>query len=251
MVAEMRTLLFPLLLLAACTAHADEIRVLAAGATKHALEVLAPGFERATGHQLRASYDTVGAQRDRVLQGTAADVVLLSDAGLDQLRQAGKLAPQPPVPLGRVVVALAVPAGQPVPDISDAARLRQALVAAPSIAYADPARGATAGTQFARALDALELRPALAGKLTMLPFGVEVIEGVAQGRFALGVSQSSEIMGHAGVRYVGPLPAPYGLATGYSAAATSTNAAGAALLDWLRQPEAVAAFRASGFTAAP
>jgi molybdate transport system substrate-binding protein len=244
--------------LAACAgalathAHADEVRVLAAGAAKHAIEEIAPAFERASGHTVRASFDTVGAQRDRVLQagpGSVADVVVLSDAALRQLREAGKLAAVP-LAIGEVSVSLAAPSGRPVPDISDAAHLRQALLAAPSIAYADPARGATAGTHFARTLDALGIRDAVAGKTTVLPFGVDVIEAVSQGRFALGVSQSSEITNHAGVQMVGPLPAPHAQGTAYGAALASESAAARALLDYLRTPAAVQALRAGGFGAA-
>jgi molybdate transport system substrate-binding protein len=230
-------------------ARADELRVLAAGAAKQAIETLAPAFERATGHVLRASFDTVGAQRDRVLQaapGQAADVVVLSDAALQQLQAAGRMQGQA-VPMGRVSVALAVPAGQPVPALATAEQLRAALLAAPSIAYADPARGATAGTHFARTLDALGVREAVAPKATVLPFGVDVIEAVAQGRFALGVSQSSEISGHPGVRLVGPLPPPHAQVTGYAAARVSDAPAAQALLDFLRTAPALDAFRASGF----
>ena len=244
-----------LLILLSCAvlswaAHADEVRVLAAGAAKRAIESIVPAFERASGHTVRAGFDTVGAQRDRVLHapaGTVADVVVLSDAAVQQLRDAGKLATAPALPVGRVSVSLAAPAGAPLPDISDAAHLRQALLAAPSIAYADPARGATAGTHFARTLDALGIRDAVAAKSTVLPFGVDVIAGVAQGRYALGVSQSSEITGHPGVQLVGPLPAPHARGTGYSAALLADGAAARALLDFLKTPAAVQAFRDSGF----
>jgi len=251
---RLSALLAAIVLALAPGAHADEVRVLAAGAAKHAMETLGPAFERASGHVLRASYDTVGAQRDRVLQaapGAAADLVVLSEAAVQQLREGGRLAAAAPLPVGRVSVSLAVRAGQPVPDIPDAARLREALLAAPSIAYADPARGATAGTHFARTLDALGIRDAVAAKATVLPFGVDVIEAVAQGRYALGVSQSSEITNHPGVRLVGALPAPHAQGTGYAAALASDSAAGRALLDWLRTPAGLQAFRDSGFAPAP
>ena len=127
--------------------------------------------------------------------------------------------------------------------------LRAALLAAKSIAYADPARGATAGAHFATVLQALGLREQLAARITVLPFGVDVIEAVAAGRFELGISQSSEIVQHAGVRYVGALPAPYGLATRYQAAALKGRTNGAALLRYLAGPAGQAASRKSGFAA--
>lgn len=239
--------------LAGSQAHADDLRVLAAGAAKHAVEVLAPVFERATGHRILASYDTVGAQRDRVLQaapGAVADVAILSDAAMDALRRAGRAA-DASWPVGQVVVALAVPAGTAPVDLSDEAALRRALLTAPSIGWADPARGATAGTHFQKVVESLGLREALASRTQVLPFGVEVIQAVAQGRIALGVSQSSEIVQSPGVQLAGALPAPHGLATGYSAVRTSQSAAGAAFMAFLAEPQAVQAFRASGFVAPP
>ena len=107
---------------------ADEVRLFAAGAAKHAVEALAPAFHKATGHTLRASYDTVGALTARVLQapfGAATDVVILSDAALASLGASGRLSAVPVHRIGRVVVAIAVKQGAPVPDVSTSAALRQ------------------------------------------------------------------------------------------------------------------------------
>ena len=234
-------------------AAADEVRLFAAGAAKHAVEALAPAFYQTTGHTLRASYDTVGALAGRVLVaplGEAADVVILSDAALASLRTAGRLSATPTYRIGRVVVAIAVKQGTPIPDLSTSDALRQALLAAPSVAYGDPARGATAGTHFAKVVAALGLADPLKGKITVLPFGVDVIAGVAAGRYALGISQSSEIRQHQGVSYAGPLPAPYGLSTAYSAALTSESAAARALMTFLSSNAALREFEGSGFVQA-
>jgi molybdate transport system substrate-binding protein len=235
-------------------ALADELRVYAAGAAKHAVEAIAPAFQQATGHTLRASYDTVGALRDRVLQaapGEAADLVILSDAALAALRSAGRLSATPAHPIGRVVVALAVPKDAALPDLSTPEALRQALLAAPSIAFADPARGATAGSHFAKVLETLGLTDTLKSKTTMLPFGVDVIRDVSQGKYALGVSQSSEIMQHPGIRFAGGLPPPYGLSTGYGAAIASNHAAALQLLAFIASPQAQREFIHSGFVPTP
>lgn len=235
-------------------ASADEVRVLAAGAAKHAVDALAPAFQQTTGHTLHASYDTVGALRDRVLDkafGQAADMVILSDAALAVLKTAGRLDATPLQSIGSVVVALTVRRGAALPALSSGDELRQTLLAAPSIAYGDPARGATAGTHFASVLDKLGLRDALQQKITVLPFGVDVVLGVAEGRYALGVSQSSEILQQQGVSYAGPLPAPYGLSTGYAAALTSESLAAKQFLAFLSSPQALIEFRSSGFVASP
>lgn len=239
------------LAMAGAHAHADDLRVVAAGAAKHALEALVPVFERDTGHRVRMSFDTVGAQRDRVLQaqpGGAADVVVLSDAALAQLGSAGRLAPGPAVRLGAVVVAVATRRGaEPAPVVTDEASLKAALLAADSIGYADPSRGATAGAHFQRALEAMGLRETLRDKTVMLPFGVDVIAAVEDGRIALGISQSSEIVPHAGVRLAGALPAPHAQSTGYAAAAASDADIARLFLRFLASAPAAAEFRASGF----
>jgi molybdate transport system substrate-binding protein len=243
-----------LLSLFAPWAIADEVRVYAAGAAKHAVEAIAPAFQRVTGHTLSVSYDTVGALRERVLQaplGQAADVVILSDAALTALRHAGRLHALPSWGIGRVVVALAVPRDAALPDLSSQEALRQTLLAAPSIAFADPARGATAGTHFAKVVDALGLTETLKSKITVLPFGVDVIRAVSEGKFALGVSQSSEIMQHPGIRFAGGLPAPHGLSTGYGAALANDNAAARQWLAFVATPESMRAFAGSGFVVAP
>ena len=232
---------------------ADEVRLFAAGAAKHAVEALAPAFYQATGHTLRASYDTVGALTGRVLlapPGAATDVVILSDAALASLGSAGRLNAVPAHRIGRVVVAIAVKQGMPIPDLSTSDALRQALLAAPSVAYGDPARGATAGTHFAKVIAALGLGEQLKSRITVLPFGVDVIAGVAKGLYALGISQSSEIKQHQGISYAGPLPAPHGLSTAYSAAMTSDNAAARQFLMFLSSNEALREFEGSGFVQA-
>jgi molybdate transport system substrate-binding protein len=247
----LKTFAATVLVLFTTAATADDIRVFAAGAAKHAVDALAPAFQQATGHTLRASYDTVGALTARVKQaapGQAADIVILSDSALASLGAAGRLSSVPAYSVGRVVVAVAVKLGTPLPDLSTRAALQAALLAADSIAYGDPARGATAGTHFAKVIAAMNLEIDLKNKMTVLPFGVDVITGVAQGNYAFGISQSSEIRQHPGVSYAGPLPAPYGLSTGYSAALSSDSPAALQLLTFIKSQQAANEFEASGFT---
>src|SRR5689334_15641740 len=89
---SLRRLLAAALIVAATgtAAHADTVRLLAAGAAQGVVRRLEPDFSATSGHKLDAVYDTVGALRDRVLAGEAADVVLLSEAGIGALSGAGK-----------------------------------------------------------------------------------------------------------------------------------------------------------------
>jgi molybdate transport system substrate-binding protein len=238
------------LVLAALPARADEVRVLAAGAVQTAVRHLADALATETGHTLRAEFDTVGALRNRVLAGDRADVVILSEAGMAALEEAAKIDAKGTIALGSTAVALAVRKGAPVPDLSSPEALRRSLLAANSVAYADPARGATAGAHFAGVLERLGIAGAIGPRVTILPFGGDVIKAVAEGRFEIGVSQSSEIAAHADVVLAGRLPAPFDHRTRYVAAKGVGAGPGAeAFLAILQSARGRAALAAIGFTA--
>ena len=172
-------------LASAIPAAAHDVRVLAAGAVQGAVQRLELAVVD-SGHKLLATYDTVGALRERVLAGEAADVVILSEAGMAALAAAGRIDAGTLIDLGATSVALAVRKGVEVPDVSSPDALRRTLLAAASIAHADPARGATAGAHFASVLQRLGLAEQLRDRIVVLGFGGDVIAGVAEGRFAIG-----------------------------------------------------------------
>lgn len=234
-------------LVVTANAHAGDITVLAAGAAKELVSRIDAPFTQATGQRIKATFDTVGAQRERVEKGERPDVVILSSAAIAQLNKLGLIDAATIRDVGDVQVGLAVNASTGAPDISTHEALRKALLAATSIAYADPARGATAGAHFAKVLAALGITEQVAGKVTVLPFGVEVIEAVAAGKFEIGVSQSSEIVQHKSVRYVGALPAPHQLATRYQIAALKDRPDGVSLTDFIVTSRGRKASLESGF----
>ncbi len=232
------------------SADTQELRVHAAGATKGVVIRLAAQFTRATGIRVVPVYGTVGALRDRLVQGERSDVVMLSHAALDTLQAKGLIAAGSRLSLGSVAIALAARKGAPLPDISTPEVLKKALLAAKSISYADPEHGATAGAHFARVLDRLGIRAQIADRAILIPFGVEVIQAVADGRVELGVSQSSEILLHPGVSFVGPLPEPYGLMTPYAAASVNGGDETAKqFIDFLQTKAGTDALAEAGFTA--
>lgn len=228
-------------------ATAAEITVLAAGAAKELITRIDAPFTQATGHRIKSTFDTVGAQRERVEKGERPDAVILSGAAIAQLNKLGLIDAASIRDIGDVQVGLAVSANAVAPDISTPEALRVTLLAAKSIAYADPARGATAGAHFAKVLAALGIKDEVVKRTTVLPFGVEVIEAVAAGKYELGVSQSSEIVQHKGVRYIGALPMPHQLATRYQIAALKDRPLGNSLADFLVTERGKAASRESGF----
>ena len=98
--------------LLACTvlvsAHADEVRVLSAGAIEPGLRAAAAAFDLQTGHVTTLTFNTAPALRRRM------------GVGLD---------------VGRVGMGVTVRDGAPVPDISSPAALQLAVLAADSLVF--------------------------------------------------------------------------------------------------------------------
>jgi molybdate transport system substrate-binding protein len=221
-------------------ARAAEIKVLTAGAFKPVVTELVAEFERATGHRVAVANDTAGALVRRIEGGEAFDLAVLTPAALEDLAGKGRVA-GPPTRLARVGIGVAVKAGAPRPDIATAEAFRAALVAAPSVAYIDPAAGGSSGIYLDRLFGRLGIAEAVRAKAILVPGGL-VAERVVRGEAALGVHQISEILAVPGADLVGPLPRDLQNYTVYA------GGIGAAA----REPEAARAFLAAlgGETAA-
>jgi molybdate transport system substrate-binding protein len=218
------------------------LRALVAGAAKGVIQALAPEFEAETGWRIEAAFDTVGALRDRILAGEAADVAILSREAVEALGRRG-----PVVGLGRTGVGLAGRAGAAHPAIGSPEALAAALRRAASIGYADPARGGTAGRHFIGVVEALGLSAELRPRLRPFPFGVEAVAAVGRGEVELAVSQATEILGQPGIALVGLFPAPHALSTAYEAVALSATEGAVRLLQALQGPAAAEARTRHGF----
>jgi len=181
-------------------------------------------------------WGTVGALRDRVLAGERPGVVILSDAALSELVEAGLVRAEGIVPLGRAETGLAVRDGVERRAIDTAGAFAAALLAAERVGWADGASGATAGKHFEGVLRTLGIEDAVRAKAVLFRFGVEAVAACGRGEVELAVSQATEIVGRPGVSLLGPFPAPFGLITGYAAAALEDSERARALMDALGAP---------------
>src|SRR5256885_15061359 len=132
-------LIVSLLVAAAGTAGAAEIKALITTAMQSAIVVLVPPFERATGHKVIVSYDPSGGLARRLRNGEFADLILIASSELDKLIGEGKVKDRTDV--SRTGIALAVRKGAPHPDVSTPEALKRALIAAKSIGHSAPASG--------------------------------------------------------------------------------------------------------------
>ena len=223
------------------------LRLLSGGAAHGVVDALAPQFGVETGAEIVGTFGPVGAMKDRLLAGEPAELVILTKALIAELAALGHVLSDSCADLGRVRTGVAVKQGDPIPDVSSTPALRAALLAAKEIYFPDPVR-ATAGIHFAKVLDSLGLREALASRLRSHPSGAAAMRAMSRATAShlLGCTQITEIMVTPGVSLVGPLPAEFELATVYSAA-VCTKAASAQLarrLVILLTSEATRALRA-------
>src|SRR3954469_15077568 len=78
-------------MLATGGATAAEITLLCSNALKSVIEELGPGFERTSGHKLRAEYGSTGPLKAMIEKGQAFDVAILGVEATDELTKSGKL----------------------------------------------------------------------------------------------------------------------------------------------------------------
>jgi molybdate transport system substrate-binding protein len=236
--------------LSGAIAHAAEVKVLTSVALKSVLDELSPVFEKKTGHKLAIDYGLAAGQKKRVLEGERADVVFVTRAMMEDLVKQKKVA-DGLVNVAGTPVAVAARAGAPKPDISTVEAFKQALLAAKSLAYSDPAKGGLSGVVAARAIEKLGIAEQMKPK-TILVAGALSPELVAKGEAELGIAQASEIVPIAGTQLVGPLPGELGtmtLFTGGIGAESQSVEAAKALIEFLTGPEAAPSFKAKGFEA--
>lgn len=206
-----------------------KLAILAGGAAQGLVGALAPQINAEIGCGLDATFGAVGAMRDKLLAGAPADVLILTRALIGELTQQGHVVPGSAVDIGTVATAVAARSGDPAPAVSDPAGLRAALLAASEICLPDPTQ-ATAGIHFAGVLDRLGIAAEVAPRLKTFANGMTAMRALAASASPrpIGCTQATEIVATPGVTLVAPLPAPFGLATVYTAAVCSRAALPAA-----------------------
>lgn len=187
-------------------AAAAELKVLTAGAFKHFPIAMARGFEQQTGHKVVIDNDTAGGLVKRINGGEAFDVAFVSRAAAGTLMSGGHLTPDINIEIGKIGVGVAAKEGAPLPDIGTVDAFRQALLAAKSVSYPDPASGGSAGIYTAGLIKRLGLADAVGPRTRLVPGDVRLIDPVARGEVELGIYPVAEIKATAGVTLAGPLP---------------------------------------------
>jgi molybdate transport system substrate-binding protein len=190
------------------------------------------------------SHPTLGLL-DRLRDGEAADVVILTREGLDGLAAKGTVVADSRVDLARSFVGIAVKAGAEHPDIATEAALRATLLGARSVAYS---RIGASGIFFAQLIERMGIASEINARATITPSGFTA-ERLLTGEAELAVQQISELKQVAGVEVVGPIPLDLQSPAVFSAgrlAASKRVVQSDALLKYLASPEVAPMLRESG-----
>src|SRR5476649_2585244 len=226
-------------------AHAADVALLAAGASKDTVSELIPVFEKATGHRVVATFATAPAIRKRLADGEAFDLVITSADDIAGFLSDGKLAPGSRTDLMKTGVGVAVRVGARRPDIGSTEALKRALLAAPTIGRS----AGTSGEYIVALFSRLGLADRLVPRLKQAPPGKQVADMLVAGDVEIGLQQASELINAPGIAYLGPLPPELQRVTVYAAgipAGAKQPAAAAALVKTLTGPEAAAVIRHNG-----
>jgi molybdate transport system substrate-binding protein len=193
--------------------------LICAGAGKGVVETLAQRFHEDTGLEIDATFGAVGAQKAKLDSGEKWDAIVLTAQLIAALALESRVRADTIAALGAVPTGIAVRNGDALPEVGDAASLRDVLLGSGAIYVPDPER-ATAGIHFMSVLHKLDIERDVATRLRPYPNGATAMRALAdEGRMGdLGCTQLTEIRYTAGLTAVGPLPAGFDLATVYSAA---------------------------------
>lgn len=183
----------------------SEIKVLGVFPIEAVVSDLAEIFRRETGHKVTLSVSTSGVIREKLAANEPVDVLILNDYEIDELMEQGVVAGSSRTDIARFGLGVAIKSGASLPDISTPEALKQTLLSAKSIVYADPTRG-RGGAHFAYVLERLGIAEAMREKTLLSTGGTASTKAVAKGEAELSVQGISKNILVDGVTLVGPLP---------------------------------------------
>jgi molybdate transport system substrate-binding protein len=221
------------------------VRLLSTLALMGAVRSLAGQYEAAGGARIDADFAPTLGLLDRLRDGEAADVVILTREALDDLAAKGTLVADSRVDLARSFVGIAVKAGTEHPDIATEAALRATLLGSRCVAYS---RIGASGIFFAQLIERMGIAHEISARARVIPSGFTA-ELLVSGEAELAVQQISELKQVAGVEVVGPIPHHLQSPAVFSAgrlAVSKRVVQSDALLKYLASPEVAPVLRESG-----
>ena len=236
------------LLLLCGAADAAEIRILSAGAVEPGLHKAVERFRQATGHEVKIQFNTAPQIAQRMQEGYVADVLIAPPAGLKQQADAGRIAADGHVTVGRVGIGVVVRKDASNPTIGTADEVKAAVLGADSVVF----NTASTGLYLDRLFERLGIVDQIKGKATRPATGEAVLQQIINGsgtQIGFGAITEIKLFESKGIKFVGPLPADIQNYTTYGAALITNGpepVAAKAFVAFLATEEARQLFAAAG-----
>ena len=228
-------------------ASSATVMLLSTGAVEPGIRIAAERFQRASGHEIRMTFQTAPEVKRRLESREVWDLAIAPPSTIDEQTRSGWLA-RGAVTLGRVGVGIAVRQGAPLPDIATTDSLKRAILEADTLIAS---RGSTG--QYAESLiRKLGLFEQVEARLVRTDRGAEAMQRLASGKgreLAFGALTEIASARNEGVVLVGRLPLELQNYTTYVIAQLTqapNTAAAAEFLRYLGTPASQADFRAQG-----
>jgi molybdate transport system substrate-binding protein len=224
--------------------QAAELKLIAGGSLAGLFKDLGPQFEKASGHTLSIHFDSTPNIIGRINAGTPFDAVVVPIDVFKDASAKSHLA-EPALNIARVGYGVIVRTGASKPDLSTSDAFKKALLAVPSVSSV-PA--SAAGAYIAKVYERLGIAEEMKAKTKVEALPTAIAPAVAKGEAEYGIFLTN-VFNAPGVELAGPFPADLQQELVFTAAvATGATeaAAGKALIDFLKTPDAVAAIKAAG-----
>lgn len=236
------------LLLLCSAAAAAEVKVLSAGAVEPGLHKAVERFKQTTGHEVKIQFNTAPQIAQRMQEGYVADVIIAPPAGLKQQSDAGRIAADGHVTLGRVGIGIVVRNGASSSPVATAEDVKAAVLGADSVVF----NTASTGLYLDRLFERLGITDQIKTKATRPATGEAVMQQVIGGsgnQIGFGAITEIKLFEAKGIKFVGPLPSDIQNYTTYGAALATNGPqpeAAKAFLAYLATSEARQAFASAG-----
>jgi molybdate transport system substrate-binding protein len=228
----------------------SEFRVMTSGAFTAAHLALMPQLASVIGTRVVTASTSIGTGENsipnRLKRGEVVDIVIVSDTLLQKFVQDGYVQADGVTVLARSIIAMAVRAGAPKPDIGSADALKSTMLRAKSIGYSASVSGTYVTTELVQRLG---IADQVLPKCHFVGNGERVGAVVARGDLEIGFQQLSELLPVKGIDHITPLPPDLQKISSFAAgvAASSPDKARArSAIQFLASKDAVEAIKDSG-----
>ena len=184
-------------------AAAQTLVVLSSNGVRAGLEALAPDCEQRIGRKMLVEYGTSTSLKQRIAGGANVDVALITTEVVAELAKGGHLVPDSVRPIGRAGIGLGIREGGRRYAIGTADEIKQALLAARSITYA---QDGASRVHIERMFGELKITEEMKARTLLEQGSTRAAARVVAGDAEILLTLVSEILPVQGLELLGPLP---------------------------------------------